>query len=80
MKKFIEIFGWYGMVAILLAYTLTSFSSISSTNIWYQVLNITGGLGLAVISLHKKAYQPATVNLIWAIIGCIAIFKLIFSF
>lgn len=78
MKKFIEIFGWYGTVAILLGYTLSSFSLVQPTNIWYQILNITGGLGLAAISLHRKAYQPATVNIIWAVIGLIAILKLFF--
>jgi len=77
MKKFIEFFGWYGTVAILLTYSLAIFSVLSPTNIWYQILNVTGGIGLATLSIHKKAYQVAVVNILWAIVGLVAIFRLI---
>ena len=56
MKLAIEIFGWYGAMAILLAYALVSFSYIEPTNIWYQVLNGTGALGIVAVSFYKKAY------------------------
>ena len=48
MKTFVEIFGWYGTVAIVIAYALVSFSVIESTNIWYQILNATGALGILI--------------------------------
>lgn len=75
MKKNIlgEAFGWYGTCAILLAYTLVSFEVILASSFSYQFLNFTGALGVAFISLQKKAYSPATLNIIWAVIALVAL-------
>lgn len=78
MKTFIELFGWYGTVVIVLAYVLVSFSIITPTNIWYQVLNGTGALGIVLVSFHKKNYQPGVLNIIWTGIAVIAILKIVF--
>ena len=78
MKKIIsEIIGWYGTIAIILAYALLSFSIINSDSIIYQILNFSGALGIILISLLKKAYQPATLNIIWAVIAVFAIVRII---
>jgi len=78
MKKFLEILGWYGTVAIVGAYALVSFSVIQSDSTFYQFLNLTGAIGIVAISLAKKAYQPAILNIIWTIIAAIALIKLLF--
>lgn len=78
MKKIlIETAGWYGTVAILLAYALVSFSVLAPTDIWYQVLNGTGAIGIVAVSLYKKAYQPGVLNIIWAIIAVVAITQIL---
>ena len=73
-----EIIGWYGTVAIVLAYALVSFYVIGSNNIVYQLLNFTGALGIILISVSKKTYQPAALNMMWAIIALIALSRIIF--
>ncbi len=73
-----EIFGWYGTAAILGAYALVSFSLLDAQNIWFQILNVSGGIGVAGVSLHKQAYQPAMLNIVWSIIGLIAIAQILF--
>lgn len=78
MKKLIEIFGWYGTAAIVLAYALVSFSFLESNSIIYQLLNLTGALGIVLISLSMHTYQPGVLNIIWTIIAFIAIIKIIF--
>jgi hypothetical protein len=78
VKKLIELFGWYGTVAIIGAYALLSFSVISSNSLLYQILNLTGAVGIVVVSLTKKAYQPAALNIVWTLIAAVAIFKMIF--
>ena len=78
MSKFIEIYGWYGTVAIIAAYALVSFSVLRPTDIWYQLLNGTGAFGIVVVALHKKDYQPGVLNIIWTIIALIAIVKILF--
>jgi hypothetical protein len=77
MKKFVEVFGWYGMAALVAAYALVSFSALIPTSIWYQLLNGTGALGIVVVSFYKRAYQPAALNVIWTLIAVAAIIKLI---
>ncbi|KKR10398.1 MAG: hypothetical protein UT37_C0002G0007 [Parcubacteria group bacterium GW2011_GWA2_39_18] len=77
MKKIPELFGWYGTVAIVLAYVLVSFSLLQPTNIWYQILNGTGAIGIVAISLYKGVYQPAVLNIIWTLTALVAILKLV---
>ena len=78
MRKFIEIFGWYGTVAIVAAYALVSFSILQPTSIWYQLLNGTGAVGIVVDAFYKKDYQPGILNLIWTVIAIVAIVKIFF--
>jgi hypothetical protein len=77
-KKYVaEIVGWYGAFAILLAYALVSFKVIPSSGYLYQILNLTGAVGIAVISIVNKVKQPATLNIVWAIIAFVAIVSLV---
>jgi len=78
MKTFAEIIGWYGAAAIVGAYALNSFNVISSSSLGYQLLNLTGAVGIVIISMLKKAYQPAALNAIWTVIALAALFKIIF--
>ena len=76
-NNLIEIAGWYGAVAIVLAYALSSFSVITPDTALYQILNLTGALGIIIVSFHKKAYQPGTLNIIWAVIALIALINIL---
>jgi hypothetical protein len=75
----INIFGWYGVVAYQVAYILISFHVVDADSIIYQLINLTGGLGLFVISLIKRAHQPAVSNLIWSIIATIALINILLN-
>ncbi len=79
MAIFIELFGWFGAIVILGTYALVSFSFLEPTGVWYQVLNVVGALGIVAVSFHKKAYQPAVLNVIWAVIALLAIINIIFK-
>ncbi len=69
----IEWLGWYGVVATILAYILVSFSWVSPTSMLYQLLNLTGAIGVTIETYVNKDYQPFWLNLIWACIALIAI-------
>lgn len=73
----IQGFGWYGTIAIVLAYALVSFSVLSVHSIWYQLLNGTGALGIVAVSFYKKTYQPGVLNIVWALIAAIAIINIV---
>ncbi len=78
-KKLVEeLIGWYGTVAIVGAYALLSFGVIDANSLIYQLLNGTGAIGIVYISLKKKAYQPAVLNVVWTIIAAAAILGIIF--
>lgn len=72
-QKIIDIAGWYGVLAILLAYGLVSFDIVGPNSYGYQLLNLTGALGIVAVSISKKARQPAMLNLAWAVIALIAL-------
>jgi hypothetical protein len=74
MRQFIDLLGWYGALAIITGYFLVSFSYLESTSLYYQLLNATGAIGIVVISIYKKAYQPAVLNIVWV---CIAVFAIL---
>lgn len=76
-SKLIEILGWYGTLAIVLAYALVSFDYILADSLFYQILNLSGGLGIIMVSYQKKVYQPIVLNLIWGIIALGAIIKIL---
>ena len=77
-RVLMETFGWYGAAAILGAYALVSFSFITANGLIFQLLNLTGALGLMAIAYHKKVYQSVVLNIVWSIIGIIAILNIIF--
>ena len=77
MKKIIEWFGWYGMIAIVAAYALTSFSVLKTSDLSYQLLNATGALGIVAVSFYKRAYQPGILNILWTLIAIAAILKIL---
>ena len=67
MRPFlIEVVGWYGMGAVLLAYTFTTAAVISNVSGWFVFLNLTGALGLATVLWYKHNLQSVILNLVWA--------------
>ncbi len=72
-----EILGWIGTAMILLAYAFVSFGVLSSQDLAYQLLNLLGALGIVIVSLKKKAYPPAFLNIIWFGIALFAIASLL---
>lgn len=76
-KLLAEIAGWYGILAILAAYVLVSFTLISSDSLLFQLLNLTGAIGVMIISTYKKVVQSIVLNIFWAAVAVIAIIRII---
>jgi len=73
----IGIIGWYGVAATIAAYLCVSFLILSPTSIIYQLLNLTGALGVTIETWYRKDYQPFWLNLIWVLIALAAIVNLL---
>jgi len=78
-QLFAEIAGWYGAIAILAAYTLVSFKVIPGDGLFFQLLNLTGALGILTISIYKKVKQSIVLNIFWGAVAIIAITAIIIS-
>lgn len=72
-----EIAGWYGISAIILAYGFVSFDLVEADSFTYQILNLTGAIGVMFISWVKGARQPLVLNIFWAAIAAAAIGALV---
>lgn len=71
-----EIAGWYGAAAIVAAYALVSFEVVESDSALFQTLNLTGALGIVWVSVIKRAWQPAALNVMWAVIAAVALISI----
>lgn len=69
----VNIIGWMGSAAVILAYLLVSTNRWHGDAVAYQLLNLVGGIFLAINTFYLGAYPSTLVNLMW--IG-IAVFAL----
>ena len=67
--KMTEILGWFGALIVLFAYFLSMLDFLSTHDWQYYLMNCLGGFCLFYVSWSKSAYQPAFVNLIWALVA-----------
>lgn len=68
-----EVAGWYGTFAILTAYILVSFNVITGDGLTFQLLNLTGAIGIIAIAAYKGLTQSIVLNVFWGIIAVVAI-------
>lgn len=69
----VNIIGWLGSAAVIVAYVMVSTNRWRGDAVAYQLLNLIGGVFLALNTVYLGAYPSTIVNLMW--IG-IAIFAL----
>lgn len=76
-RNFTELLGWYGVVAILAAYFLNIFNLLSTSSIYYSILNLTGALGIVIDAWKQKDYQPMVLNVVWGLVALIALLRVL---
>lgn len=72
-----EVLGWYGAVAVLVAYALASFNVISVHEAPYLLLNLSGALGVLAVATAKHVRQSMVVNTFWALMAGLALLKIV---
>lgn len=65
------------MIALILAYALVSFGVIMGKGIEYQLLNLTGSVGLLIDAASRKVAQLAILNIFWALVGIVVLIHMI---
>lgn len=66
------------MLAILGAYALVSFQLVQSDSLAFQLLNLTGAVGLIVVAASKGVTQSVILNIFWGVVAIIALFNIFF--
>jgi hypothetical protein len=72
MDVLVEAVGWLGAAALLLAYGLLSSGRIAA-GMAYQLLNLGGSVALAANAVWHRALPSAAVNVVWLVIGVVAL-------
>lgn len=75
----VDIAGWYGMSAVLLAYTLVSLDILEPHNVWSLLLNLTGAIGIIAVSLVRRVRQLVVLNIVWALVAIFALIQVGFT-
>lgn len=65
----ITVLGWLGAAALLLAYGLVSAGRLAAGGAVFQLLNLAGGIALAINSAYHGAWPSAALNIVWIGIG-----------
>lgn len=76
-KFIVQFFGWAGAALILGAYFLVSFEIMRPDSISWQVINLTGAMGLIAASFSKRDWQPVALNIIFALVAIVSILNLL---
>lgn len=72
----IDIVGWIGAGLILLAYGLLTAGKLEARSVAYQAMNVVGALGFIANGWYHGAMPSAVLNIIWAAIGLVALWKI----
>ena len=75
--KALNILGWAGVILILLAYTVNVFGVLASGSFAYLFMNLLGSSFILFETFTRKDYQPAFLNLIWAIVALTMLVKIL---
>lgn len=75
-QQIVQNIGWYGVIAILLAYALLTFRVLVPENTLYLLLNLTGAAAIAYEAWSKRDKQPMVLNIVWALVAVIGLIRL----
>ncbi|HUP67198.1 MAG TPA: hypothetical protein VM145_03175 [Sphingomicrobium sp.] len=72
----VEAAGWIGAALILGAYLLVTAGKVTGQSALFQWMNVAGALGFIVNGWWHRALPSAVLNIIWAAIGLVALWKI----
>lgn len=70
-----EMIGWVGAILFILSYFLLSLGYWNANQIRYHVMNLFGAVFLVVNGIHYRDSANILVNVVWASIASVAIYR-----
>ncbi len=68
--------GWIGAALLLAAYAFVSSKRLDGSSVPYQLMNLGGGVLLALNSAYHGALPSVAVNAVWIVIGVVTLASL----
>ena len=72
----VEVAGWAGAALILGAFLLLSMGKVTGQSLLYQTMNVVGAAGFIVNGWWHGAVPSAVLNVVWMLIGGIALWRI----
>jgi len=72
----VEAAGWTGAALILGAYVLVTAGRVTGQSPVFQWMNVAGAIGFTINGWWHRALPSAVLNVIWAAIGLVALWKI----
>lgn len=69
MQLLIDVLGWVGSIEVITAYGLNSYQKLKNDSLWFEVLNLTGGLFLIINTVYYGAFPSTFINVVWVLIA-----------
>ena len=73
MAMILDLIGWLGTTAFVLAYYLISSGKVKADGWEYQVLNFFGAVAVGISVFPKKAWAAFGLEIVWGAIALIAL-------
>ena len=77
VELMVEVAGWTGAALILAAYGLLSAGKLTGQSARYQWMNVVGAAGFIINGWWHGAVPSAVLNVIWMLIGGVALWRII---
>jgi hypothetical protein len=72
----VEVAGWAGASLILGGYLLLSMGKVTGQSLLYQGMNVAGAAGFIVNGWWHGAVPSAVLNVVWMMIGGVALWRI----
>jgi len=72
----VEVAGWAGAALILSAYLLITMGKVTGQSALYQWMNVAGAAGFIVNGWWHGAVPSAALNVVWMMIGGVALWRI----
>jgi hypothetical protein len=69
----LDVLGWIGTGLIVGAYALISANRLHGSSLVYQGMNVVGSIFVGANALYYGAYPSVGINVLWILIGAIAL-------
>lgn len=73
----LDVLGWIGTALIVTAYALISANRLNGSSLLYQSMNVVGSVFVGANALYYGAYPSAGINVLWILIGAIALQRIL---